>query len=149
MDRRPIVQGTDITVSIGAVGTESPEAARIGARILEAGGNAMDAAAAACLANAVMVPHFVDVGGYVCAGTVLEGASGQVWSLDANAVAPAAARDDMFDVRDCDPGKVGLNENEYDCSVKDEANVYGPLAVAPPGFMAGVGTLWERWGRLT
>lgn len=149
MDRRPLVEGTEITVSVGAVGTESREAARIGARILEAGGNAMDAAAAACLANAVMVPHFVDVGGYVCAGTVLEGASGQVWSLDANSVAPAAARDDMFDVRDCEPGKVGINENEYDCSVRDDSNIYGPLAVAPPGFMAGVGTLWERWGRLT
>lgn len=149
MDRRPIVEGTDITVGVGAAGTESPEAARIGARILEAGGNAMDAAAAACLANAVMLPHFVDLGGYVCAGTVLEGASGRVWSLDANCVAPAAAREGMFDVADRRPGAAGINENEYECSVRNEANIYGPMAVAPPGFLAGVGTLWERWGRLT
>jgi gamma-glutamyltranspeptidase/glutathione hydrolase len=32
--------------------------------------------------------------------------------------------------------------------VRDDANVYGPLSVGVPGFLAGVGRLWERWGRL-
>lgn len=143
-----MLEGKEITVRAGAVGTESPEAARVGARMIELGGNAMDAAAAACLVNAVTLPYFVDLGGYVCAGTVLEGTSGRVWSLDANSVAPAAARDDMFDVTGREPGKIGINENEYDCSVSGDTNIYGPLAVAPPGFLAGVGTLWEQWGRL-
>lgn len=143
-----IVEGREITARLGAVGTESPEAARIGARMLDAGGNAMDAAAAACLATAVELPYFVDFGGYVCAGTVLEGTSGRVWSLDANSVAPRAAHANMFGVIAREPGKVGINEHEYDCSVQDDTNVYGPLSVAVPGFVAGVGRLWERWGRL-
>ena len=141
-------EGKEVTGRRGALGTESAEAARVGARLLEEGGNAMDAAAAACLVNAITLPYFVDLGGYVCAATVLEGASGRVWSLDANCVAPAGAREDMFDVTAREPGKIGINENEYDCSVNGDANIYGPLAVAPPGFVAGVGLLWEKWGRL-
>ena len=143
-----MMEGKEITVSQGAVATEAPEAARIGARILERGGNAMDAAAAACLALGVVMPYYVDVGGYACSGVVLEGASGKVWSLDSNSTAPAAAHERMYEVLTKVPGKVGLNENEYDCSIKDDANIYGPLAAAPPGFMGGVGMLWEKWGRL-
>ena len=108
----------------------------------------MDAAAAACLVNAVTLPYFVDLGGYVCAGTVLEARSGRIWSVDANCVAPAAAREDMFHAGPRQPGKAGINEHEYECSVARDANIYGPLAVAPPGFVAGVGTIWETWGRL-
>lgn len=142
------MEGNEITVGKGAVATEAPEAARIGARILERGGNAMDAAAAACLALGVVMPYYVDVGGYACSGVVLEGASGKVWSLDSNSTAPAAAHERMYRVIPKLPGKIGLNENEYDCSVVDDANIYGPLAAAPPGFMGGVGMLWEKWGRL-
>ena len=143
-----MIEGKEIIASRGAVSTEAPEAARIGARILEKGGNAMDAAAATCLALGVLMPYYVDVGGYACSGVVLEGGSRKVWSLDSNSTAPAAAHASMFDVLEKIPGKVGLNENEYDCSVRDDANIYGPLAAAPPGFMGGVGMLWEKWGRL-
>jgi len=87
-----MMEGTEITASRGVIATGPAEAARAGGRIFERGGNAMDAAAAACLACAVLEPQAVDVGGYVAAGVVLEGASGRVWSIDANSVAPAAAR---------------------------------------------------------
>jgi gamma-glutamyltranspeptidase / glutathione hydrolase len=143
-----MIEGQEITSSAGAVATEAPEAARIGARILARGGNAMDAAAAACLAAGVLIPYYVDIGGYACSGVVLQGSTGQVWSLDSNSPAPAAALASMFEVTGKIPGKIGLNENEYDCSVKDDANIYGPLAAAPPGFIGGVGMLWEKWGRL-
>jgi gamma-glutamyltranspeptidase / glutathione hydrolase len=143
-----VIEGREVTVARGAMATEAPEAARIGARILERGGNAMDAAAAACLACGVLIPYYVDVGGYACSGVVLEGSSGKVWSLDSNSTAPAAANASIYEVTSKIPGKVGVNENEYECSVKNDANVYGPLAAAPPGFMGGVGMLWEKWGRL-
>ena len=143
-----MIEGKEITVNKGAVATEAAEAARIGARILERGGNAMDAAAATCLACGVLIPYYVDIGGYACSGVVLEGGSKKVWSLDSNSTAPAAANASMYEVRSKIPGKVGVNENEYECSVKNDANVYGALAAAPPGFMGGVGMLWEKWGRL-
>jgi gamma-glutamyltranspeptidase/glutathione hydrolase len=142
-----MIEGKEITSSRGAVVAGPEEAARIGARVIEAGGNAFDGAAAACLACAMLAPQSNGVGGYMLVAVVLEGKSGRVWSLDANARAPAAAREDMFELGPAGAGG-GLNESEYGCSVKGDANVYGPLAVAVPGQMAGIGTLWERWGRM-
>lgn len=132
----------------GAVATGPAAAARIGAATFAAGGNAMDAAAAASLACAVLEPESVDVGGYLFSAVVRAAGADTVWAIDANAVAPRAARTDMFEVRPAEPGQSGVNETEYGCSVRDDANVYGPLSIAVPGFIAGVGTLWERWGRL-
>lgn len=143
-----MIEGKEITVYSGALGTEAPEAARIGARILERGGNAMDAAAAACLASGVLVPYYCDIGGYVCSAVVLEGSTGRVWSLDSNSTAPAAAHASLYPVAKKTPGRIGINENEYECSVPGDVNVYGPLAAGVPGFMGGVGMLWEKWGRL-
>lgn len=132
----------------GVIAAGPADGARVGARIFADGGNAMDAAAAACLACAVLEPQAVDLGGYVAAAVVLEGGSGHVWSVDANSVAPQAAREDMYEVLPARPGPQGINEIEYGCSVREDANVYGPLSVGVPGFIAGVGTIWERWGRL-
>jgi gamma-glutamyltranspeptidase/glutathione hydrolase len=143
-----MIEGTDVTATRGVIATGPAEGARAGGQIFEAGGNAMDAAAAACLACAIIEPQAVDLGGYVAAGVVLEGKTGSVWSIDGNSVAPAATREDMYDVLPMRDGPRGINELEYGCSVRDDANVYGPLAVGVPGFLGGVGTLWERWGRL-
>jgi gamma-glutamyltranspeptidase/glutathione hydrolase len=142
------LEGVEIVCENGAVATGPADAARAGAAILEQGGNAMDATAAACLACAVLEPQAVDLGGYVFAAVVLEGATGRVWSVDANTVAPAAAAPDMFETMPVRPGRPGVNELEYGCSVADDANFYGPLAVSVPGFVAGVGAMWERWGTL-
>jgi len=143
-----MIEGREVVSAKGVVAAGPEEAARIGVRILEQGGNAMDAAAATCMACCMLEPHATGVGGYVCAAVVLEGASGRVWSLDANSIAPVAAHERMFEVMPIQEGASGINEKEYNCSVKDNANVYGPLAVGPPGMMAGMGLLWERWGRL-
>jgi len=132
----------------GVVASEPEAVARAGALVFERGGNAADAAAAACLAGCMIGPHLSDLGGYVCCGTVLEAKTNRVWSLDANAVAPAAARGEMYTIQPRSSGPPGINENEYACSVRDDANVYGPLSVAVPGVLGGIGVLHERWGAL-
>lgn len=142
-----MIEGHEVISKKGAVAAGPKEAARVGARILEHGGNAMDAAAATCLACCMLQPQSTGVGGYVCAAVVLEGKSNQVWSLDSNSIAPQAAHERMFEVIPVGEGSSGINENEYDCRVRNNANVYGPLAVGVPGMMAGLGVLWERWGR--
>jgi gamma-glutamyltranspeptidase / glutathione hydrolase len=145
-------EGVEIVCDRGAVATGPADAARAGAAILERGGNAIDAAAAACLACAVLEPQAVDLGGYVLAAVVLEGETGRVWSVDANTVAPAAATPDMFRLMPArvrtPPDPPTVNEREYNCSVEADANFYGPLATGVPGFAGGVGAMWERWGRL-
>src|SRR5581483_5594576 len=142
------VSGPVVKARRAVVAAESEPAARAAKEVLEAGGNAADAAAAACIASCMVEPQLVDLGGYVAAAVVLEGKTGKVWSIDADSAAPAAATPAMFKVLPKPPGLRGLNENEYNCSVKGNANVDGALAVGVPGTMAGIGTIWERWGRL-
>ena len=143
-----MIEGREIVVSKGAVAAGPEEAARIGARVLERGGNAMDAAAAAALACCMLQPQMTGIGGYVLCAAVLEGASGRAWCLDANGPAPATAHERMYEVISEGERQGGINEVEYNCRVKDNANVHGPLAVGVPGTMAGIGLLSERWGRL-
>lgn len=143
-----ITEGTEVVVSSGAVASEPQEAVRAGARILESGGNAMDAAAAVAIATTLLQPELSGIGGYVLAGVVIEGGSGRVWSLDSDSVAPAAANERMFEVQPLAGTRTGLNAIEYGCQVRDNANVFGPLAVGVPGQLGGIGMLWERWGKL-
>jgi len=143
-----LVEGRHIVCSRGVVATGPAAAARIGAEIFSRGGNAMDAAAAASLACSVLEPESVDLGGYIFCAVVRKAGESQAWVVDANAVAPQRASARMFEVRAGESGNSGINESEYGCSVRGDENIYGPLSVAVPGFMAGVGTLWERWGRL-
>jgi gamma-glutamyltranspeptidase/glutathione hydrolase len=143
-----MIEGTEILTSRGAVAAGPEEAARVGARIFEQGGNAMDAAAATSMACCMLQPQSTGVMGYVLCALVLDGRSGKVWSLDGNSIAPASASETMYDLMPMQDGPKGINENEFLCSVRDNANVHGPRAVGPPGMMAGMGVLWERWGRL-
>ncbi|NOZ24049.1 MAG: hypothetical protein GXP25_23470 [Planctomycetes bacterium] len=143
-----MIEGHEVVSDKGAVAAGPPEAARVGAQILEAGGNAMDAASATCLACAMVQPQSTGVAGYVSAGVVLDAKTGKVWSIDSNSIAPAGIGPEMFEVTPAPEGGPSLNEREYFCKVKDDANVHGPLAVGPPGMLAGAGVLHERWGRL-
>lgn len=143
-----MIEGKEVLTCRGAVAAGPEEAARVGARVLDRGGNAMDAAAAASMACCMLQPQSTGVMGYVLCALVLDGRTGRVWSLDANSIAPASASETMYDVMPLGDGSKGINENEYLCSVRDDANVHGARAVGPPGMMAGMGVLWERWGRL-
>src|SRR5262249_51389570 len=102
-----VIEGMEVVCAKGAISTGPAEGARVGARIFENPGNAMDGVAAACLACAVVEPQACDLGGYVAAGVVLDGKTGQIWSLDANSVAPQAARDDMYETLPPETGKRG------------------------------------------
>jgi gamma-glutamyltranspeptidase/glutathione hydrolase len=143
-----MMTGVEVTSPRGVVAANPPAAAAIGAEVLEAGGNAMEAAVAAGMACCMLQPHMTGIAGYVCSAVVLDGRRDRVWSVDANSMAPAAAHERMFAVRPREdrPGW-NVNEDEYGCTVHDDANVIGPLSVGPPGMLAGMGTIWERWGR--
>jgi gamma-glutamyltranspeptidase/glutathione hydrolase len=134
--------------SRGVVVAESELVAAAGGEILDAGGNAFDAAAAASIACSMVHPDKCGVGGYLLTGVAVDGATGRAWSIDSNSRAPAAAHENMYDVGPASADGKGLNANEYDCCVADDANIFGPLAVGVPGQLAGIGTMQERWGQL-
>ncbi|MBD3291669.1 MAG: hypothetical protein GF393_01990 [Armatimonadia bacterium] len=143
-----MLEGNQVGSSVGAIAAQPKQAAQIGARIMEQGGNAFDAAAASALASCLLQPQSTGITGYVLCAVVRDGSTGEILSVDANSVAPAAAREDMYELLPASGDPKDLNSREYECSVKDDANVWGPLAVGVPGMGAGIGILWERWGRL-
>jgi len=114
----------------GMVVTSHPEATRAGVAILEAGGNAVDAAVAASFAVGVTQPFSTGLGGG--AFLLIRLAGGEVVAIDARETAPAAADRDMY-VR---PG------------VPEDASLFGPLAVATPGYLAGMALALEQSGTL-
>ena len=142
---RELIEGKEVIGTNGVVSAWPKTAARIGARILEDEGNAMDAAASACLACAVLAPDKNGIGGYVLAAVVLEGKTGRVWSLDANGVTPAMAREDLYRIlprREC-PKRI--NENEYSCiSSLQILQMHDALDPVPEGDVA----YWHRWAEV-
>ena len=117
--------------SKGMVVSTHAAAAAAGARILEQGGNAIDAAVATAFAVGVAQPFSAGLGGGAFAIVRLE--DGTLHALDAREVAPAAATPTMFIEEGVDP----------------RASVLGPLAVAVPSFVPGMVALLERHGTMS
>ena len=112
----------------GMVVAAERNAAQAGLAMLQAGGNAIDAAVATSFALGVTEPYHSGLGG---GGFLLiRLASGEVIALDARETAPAGARRDMF-VAD---------------GVANDASRSGPLAVATPSLLAGLALALERYG---
>jgi gamma-glutamyltranspeptidase / glutathione hydrolase len=116
----------------GMVAAEHRLAAEAGVRMLQRGGNAVDAAVATALAVGVVNPTSCGIGG---GGFMLvfERASGRVYALDYRETAPAAATREMF-VRDG--------------HAVPELSLTSGLAVAVPGEVAGLFAVLRRFGSL-
>ena len=125
---------TDAIVSKhGAVAAaRAPTPARVGQDILARGGNAVDAAVAAALTAAVVEPASCGMGGYGTHITIAT-ADGKATCIDANSMAPEAARPDMFT-----PDETG--------QVPGKVNYYGWLAAGIPGTLAGLQMALDRYG---
>ena len=106
-------------------------ATRAGHAILEAGGNAVDAAVAVSFALGVTEPYHSGLGG---GGFLLiRTAGGEVVAIDARETAPAAASRTMYTAE----------------GVAEDASRRGGLAVAVPGLLAGLALALERHGTMT
>jgi gamma-glutamyltranspeptidase/glutathione hydrolase len=115
------------------IATAHPLATQAGNEILEAGGNAFDAAVAISAALGVVEPYASGLGGG--AFWLLHVAEQQTDTfVDAREVAPSAATADMY--LDADGQPIG------------RASFNGPLASGIPGQAAGLVHLAERYGRL-
>lgn len=119
------------TGTAGMVSTTDPVATSVGAGILRAGGNAVDAAVATHFALAVVNPEAGNIGG---GGFLLvRTASGETAMLDFREKAPLAATRDMF-----------LDANGQ----LTDRSVVGHLAAGVPGSVAGMWEAHRRFGSL-
>jgi len=119
------------TAEHAVVVTTDSVASEIGARIMERGGNAIDAAVAVSLALAVVNPQAGNIGGG--GFMVVRMADGTAAALDYREKAPLAATRDMF--------------LDGDGNVTDKSMV-GHLAAGVPGSVMGLWEAHRRFGTL-
>jgi gamma-glutamyltranspeptidase/glutathione hydrolase len=113
----------------GVVSAANPFATEAGARILQTGGNAIDAAVAVAYALNVVEPQSAGIGGGGFMMIYLA-ETGETFAIDSREKAPAASTIDMF---------VGLNFTQASTS---------GISVGVPGMVSGTGMAVKKWGRL-
>jgi gamma-glutamyltranspeptidase/glutathione hydrolase len=123
---------TALVAHQGMVAAEHPLAAQAGLKILEQGGNAIDAACATALAVGVTNPSSCGIGG---GGFMLIylARTGKIYALDYRERAPLAEKQSMY-VRDGRPDEQLLRR--------------GALAVGTPGEVAGLDSALKRFGTM-
>jgi len=129
----PVAAPAADTPGQAAIASAHPLATRAGMEVLEAGGNAFDAAVAVSAALGVVEPFSSGLGG---GGFWLLhfAEDGRQVVVDARETAPGAARPDMYLDETGEPVP-GLSRN-------------GPLAAGIPGTPAALAHISERYGRL-
>ncbi len=131
-----------VTSRGGVVTSQHVLASQIGADILARGGNAVDAAVATALAVGTVEPWMSGIGGcgYMVAYNAREHKSHAVeFGVKASeAVDPSAY-----------PLVDGTSPDLFEWpAVVDDRNIFGPLAVAVPGTIAGLAKALEEFGTL-
>jgi gamma-glutamyltranspeptidase/glutathione hydrolase len=137
------VAKTEARSERGLVACQHWQAAEAGARVLAAGGNAVDAAVTTALVLSVVEPWLSGIGG---GGFLLraDGASHAVDVLDFNVISPAA-----LDPKDYPlvPGEDGDWFNWP--AVKDDRNLVGYPSICVPGAVAGLAEALSRFGTIS
>ncbi len=126
----------------GIVVAQAQAAAEAGLAILEAGGNAVDAAVATGFALAVVEPWNSGLGGIGFALVHPAGAK-RAEVVDFGPRAPAALDPSHFPLT----GRMKQDLFAWP-EVVGDANIHGPLSFAIPSTVAGYGLMQKRWGRL-
>lgn len=121
------VEVTPVPAAHGLVVAGHPEAAQVGVDVLQAGGNAVDAAVAVSLALGVAEPYASGLGGKLV-WLYYEAATGRTYALDALDAAGAAFVAEAYQRR------------------SEDDRYYGPAAAAVPGLPAGLWLAHQRWG---
>src|SRR5258706_372998 len=137
-----VVRKRVVATRDGIVAAQHKRAAQAGASILEAGGDAIDAAVAPSFALGVVEPWMsgITAGGAMVLWRAKER---QAYAIDYGMRSPATLKASDYPViGGRDPELFGWPR------VKDDRNVQGAAAVAVPGVVAGMALAHERFGRL-
>jgi gamma-glutamyltranspeptidase/glutathione hydrolase len=128
----------------GMVAAQSAEAAAVGAEVLDAGGNAVDAAVATAFALGATEPWMSGIGGggYML---VYLAAEQRTYAIDYAMVAPARLDVARYALSG-EPGPEGIFVWPR---VVEDRNLHGAESICVPGAADGLGTALERFGTIT
>ncbi len=126
----------------GMVAAQARDAAEAGVAILDAGGNAVDAAVGTALALAVVEPWNSGLGGIGFA-LVHPAGEARATAVDFGPVAPAGLDPSRFPLT----GRIKQDLFAWP-EVEKDANIHGPLSFVIPSALAGYAAMQARWGRL-
>ena len=140
-NRLEILKGLAVSGSSGAVVTQHKKASQVGADVLRANGNAVDAAVAIAFALGVLEPWMSGMGG---GGYMLVGQSKEAPMLvDFNMRSPIHANPSDYPIVE------GVSNDLFPwCCVEDERNTRGPLSICAPTMVAGLELVWKKYGSL-
>jgi gamma-glutamyltranspeptidase/glutathione hydrolase len=126
----------------GIVATQNRIAGKVGARVLAAGGNAVDAAVATGFALAAVEPWNSGLGG-IGFMLIYLARENRAEVVDFGPIAPRALDPEDY------PLTGGVTRDLFTWpSVKDDRNVHGPMSIAVPGHVEGLGLALEKYGTL-
>lgn len=126
----PSASRSPVVARNGMIATSQPLASAAGLRVLQEGGNAVDAAVTAVAVLSVTEPTMTGAGGDLFA-IGYDSKSARLYGLNASGRAPASATPEVF-------AKRGL----------EEVPLRGPLSVSVPGAVDGWASLLERFGTI-
>ncbi|MBP0617733.1 gamma-glutamyltransferase [Jiella mangrovi] len=141
--RSQIVTKPALASSGGIVAAQHRRAAEIGAEVLEAGGDAVDAATAVSFAIGVLEPWMSGPAGGG-AMMVWRADEGRATSVSYGMRSPAGLRIEDYPLS----GEGRANDLFPWKAVVEDRNVEGAKAVAVPGTTDGIGLAHQRWGRM-
>ena len=134
------ISKSEARAGAGMVATKDVHATRAGLRMLAQGGNAVDAAVAACFAVGVVEPMSSGIGG---GGYLVYQIGDEGGAVGFPMRGPFAAKPDMYELT----GEAAVGNFGWAGVVNDE-NLDGPRSVAVPGAVAGLCEAHRRLGRL-
>ncbi len=141
LSRRRLVTKPSVRSKKGIVVTQNRIASEVGARVLAAGGHAVDAAIAAAMTVGVVEPWMSGIGG-VGVMLVREAKTGKVTGFDFGAMSPQGLNPKDYKVVG------GTDGNLFGwAAVKDNRNTVGATAVCTPSQPLGLWTAHQRFGR--
>ena len=126
----------------GMVVAQAKSAAEAGVAVLDAGGNAIDAAVATALALASVEPWNSGLGG-IGHALIHRAGEARADAVDFGPTAPAALDPSRFKLT----GKVAADLFGWP-AVEGDANIHGPLSFVIPSAVAGYAEMHRRWGKL-
>jgi gamma-glutamyltranspeptidase / glutathione hydrolase len=137
-----VVRKAVVATEAGVVASQHKRAAQVGAAVLAAGGDAVDAAVATSFALGVVEPW---MSGAAAGGCMV------LWRADerrAHVVNYGMRSPRELDPKDYPLSGAGRNSDLFPWeSVVGDRNVQGATAVAVPGVVSGMGIAHERYGR--